>query len=211
MKPQARSYRFLLCVLMVLASLLSGAQRATAQVRLTLDDESQLWIEGSSSVNTFTCDAGTIDGTGFFETQTSPGSREAIAEVTVPVRQFDCGKSRMNQDLYDALKAEAHPQIRFRLSKAELAAPATDTGAYPLPLHVTGKLTIAGAERPVTLAVQGQQQPNGTYRATGSLPLLMSDFGIDPPTALLGLIKAHDKITVRFNLIATPQASSSSN
>lgn len=211
MKPQARSYRFLLYVLLVLTPLLSGAQMATSQIRLRLAEESQLWIEGSSSVNTFTCDAGTIDGTGFLETEASPDSREAVAELTVPVQQFDCGKSRMNQDLYDALKAKTYPQIRFRLSKAELAAPTTDTGAYPLPLRVTGRLTIAGEERPVTLAVQGHQQPNGTYQATGSLPLLMSDFGVDPPTALLGLIKAHDAITVHFNLIAIPQTSSSSN
>lgn len=209
MKPQARTYHVFLYALMVLAPLLSGAQRATSQIRLTLADESQLWIEGSSSVNTFTCEAGTIDGTGLFETQATHS--EAVAEVVVPVRQFDCGKSRMNQDLYDALKAETYPQIRFRLSKAELAAPATDTGAYPLPLRVTGRLTIAGAERPVTLAVQGHQQANGTYRATGSLPLLMSDFGVDPPTALLGLVKAHDAITVHFNLVALPQTSSSSN
>jgi hypothetical protein len=66
-------------------------------------------------------------------------------------------------------------------------------------------LTIAGTERLVSLTVQGQQRANGAYQATGSLPLLMSDFGIDPPTAMLGLIKAHDEITVRFKLIATAQ------
>jgi hypothetical protein len=59
--------------------------------------------------------------------------------------------------------------------------------------------------------VQGQQRADGTYQATGSLPLLMSDFGIDPPTAMFGLIKVHDQITVRFKLIATPQERQNTN
>lgn len=185
--------------------ILSGAQVAESQTRVTLNAESQLWIEGSSSVNSFACKAGTLEGTGIFDTKDTPGPREAVGEVHVPVDRFDCGKARMNKDLYKALQAEAHPQIRFRLKEAKLTAPATDTGSYPLPLRVTGWLTIAGTERLVSLTVQGQQRANGAYQATGSLPLLMSDFGIDPPTAMLGLIKAHDEITVRFKLIATAQ------
>jgi hypothetical protein len=31
----------------------------------------------------------------------------------------------------------------------------------------------------------------------------MSDFNVEPPTALLGLIKADDELTVKFDLIAT--------
>lgn len=127
MKPHYRSRkrRFPLYQLLLIGLLLvlSGAQEAESQTRVTLDAESQLWIEGSSSVNTFTCEAGTLDGSGVFDTQDTPVKREAVAEVHVPVRRFDCGKARMNDDLYQALQAEAHPQIRFLLSEAELTAP----------------------------------------------------------------------------------------
>jgi hypothetical protein len=30
----------------------------------------------------------------------------------------------------------------------------------------------------------------------------MTDFGIDPPSGLLGAVRAHDRITVRFELAA---------
>lgn len=187
--------------LFLLVLLLCGAQTAMSQAYLTLSGESRLWIEGRASVNTFTCDAGFVKGFGLLDPGTTGG--QAVAEIQVPVRQFDCGKSRMNDDFYEALKAEAHPQILFDLTAADLTSQATDEGRYLL--SVTGRLLIAGTVRPATLRVQGQQQLDGSYRATGSLPLLMSDFSIDPPTALLGLIKAHDAITVHFDLIAIPQ------
>lgn len=188
--------------------LLSSTQGADAQPRVTLADESQLWIEGSSSVNTFTCAAGTVDGTGIFARPSAP--RDVTAEVWIPVRQLDCGKARMNNDLYTALNAQVHPHILFRLDEAHLVTSATDDDGMSY-LRATGQLTIAGVERTIALNLQGHQRPDGTYRATGSLPLRMSDFGIDPPTALLGLIKAHDRITVRFDLIATTQLANYTN
>lgn len=184
-----------------LLGLLCSAQPAMSQAYLTLSGESRLWIKGSSSVNTFTCEAGSIQGFGLLDPV--PSGRQAVAEVQVPVRQFDCGKPRMNEDFYKALKAEALPQILFDFTAAELTSQVADEGRYLV--SVTGRLLIAGTERPARLRVQGQQRLDGSYRATGSLPLLMSDFGIDPPTALLGLIKAHDVIVVYFDLIAIPQ------
>ena len=182
---------------------LIGTPAATSQTRVALADDSRLWIDGSSSVNTFTCTAGTVEGSGVFHASRPSDTLPAEVEVRVPVRRFDCGKARMNSDLYDALRAEAHAHIRFRLDEAAWTAPTAEDDAYDL--HITGRLTIAGTERPVALTAQGRQRPDGAYGATGSLPLRMSDFGIDPPSALFGLIKAHDDITVRFDLVATPQ------
>jgi hypothetical protein len=38
----------------------------------------------------------------------------------------------------------------------------------------------------------------------GSLQVRMTDFGVEPPTALFGLVKAHDDILIRFHLMADP-------
>jgi len=43
-------------------------------------------------------------------------------------------------------------------------------------------------------------------RAEGALPLLMTDFGVKPPTALLGTLRTANKITVKFSLFVGPQA-----
>ena len=43
-------------------------------------------------------------------------------------------------------------------------------------------------------------QPDGSIALTGSLSLLMTDFGVEPPTAMLGMMKTADQVTVKFEL-----------
>ena len=169
---------------------------AAAQVQVTLAPESQMWIEGRSTVDRFTCATDAVEGRGML------ASEKPTASLFVPVTQFDCGKARMNQDMYDALKADMHPTIRFTLGAVE--AVDTPSPLSDLKLHVAGYLTIAGTVRQVALEVRSQPLADGRYRATGALPLKMTDFGIEPPTALLGLVRAHDDIVVRFDLVAVP-------
>jgi len=45
-----------------------------------------------------------------------------------------------------------------------------------------------------------QQQHDGTLRAQGALPILMTDFGITPPTALFGVVRTEDRLVVKFDL-----------
>lgn len=187
--------------------LLLGGQPAAGQHQVVVEpEESELLIEGTSTVNSFTCEAEEIEGRARLDSSGQAQRTEATAEVVVPVRQFDCGKQRMNWDLYDALKASAHPFIRFELDTAEVVE--QEPKAYQL--RTSGWLTIAGTEQPVTLEVDAQHLPDGRYRAQGSQPLSMRAFGIDPPSALLGLVKAHDRIVVHFDLIARPMTPTSS-
>lgn len=189
--------------------LASGRQPARAQYQLDLRPESRLWIEGTSTVNAFTCTSEAVEGYGMLvstasntqRVSTAPKAAASQAEVVVPVESFDCGKSRMNRDFYKAMKAEAHPLIRYELEYADIISrPTSEDGLYQL--RVVGRLTIAGNEKSITTTLYGQRLPNGRYHVEGSQPLLMTSFGIDPPSAMLGLVKAHDRILVRFDLVA---------
>jgi polyisoprenoid-binding protein YceI len=110
----------------------------------------------------------------------------------------------MNRDMYEALKASSHPEIGFLLDGVEVVDSNPDGDEYNL--RATGRLSLAGEERQVTLSVRGTNLPDGRLRATGAVDLLMSDFGITPPTALLGLVRARDQITVAFDLFGVREA-----
>lgn len=189
-------HRFHTALLLVALLTTLGAGAASDPLYLALMPESRLWIEGTTNVDAFACEAATVQGIGTFD-------GIAAAEVAVPVAALDCGKRRMNEDLYAALRAEAHPEIRFRLTGVVLEAP-MEGADYRL--RVSGRLALAGAERSVSLPVQARRRTDGTYRASGALAIRMTDFGIDPPTAVLGLVRAHDRITVRFDLVAAARA-----
>lgn len=103
---------------------LAGSLPGSAQYQAYLHPESKLWIEGRTSINEFACEAGDVTGSGRLERQqvtpdTSLGDPEV--EVLVAVRSFECGRSRMNTDLYETLQEEKHPVIRFDLARARIA------------------------------------------------------------------------------------------
>lgn len=180
-----------------------------AQTRIELLPESRLWIDGTSTVNRFTCKAGEIDGYGSIPSPIATialGARAARAEaqLTVPVATFDCGDRRMNRDFRAAMQAEEHPEIVFTLDDAELL-PAKSEAAIASGgrrVRATGWLSIAGVRRHVEAELTAERLADGRLYAVGDLPLRMTDFGIRPPTALMGLVRAHDDIVVRVNLLA---------
>lgn len=69
---------------------------------------------------------------------------------------------------------------------------------------VTGRMTVAGVERPVRMLVRMDELPNGTRKATGSVPILMTDFGITPPRPWMGILRAANEVLVRFEIYVSP-------
>jgi polyisoprenoid-binding protein YceI len=177
---------------LLLALALAGAA-GSALPRYVLEPGSRFWIEGTSTVSGFTCTASDVSGGGEVE------AGHLSAEVRVPVRTFDCGVGAMNRDFQRALRAETHPEIRFVLRHAEASDP---SAAGWSPVRVYGTLEMAGAQRAVTLEAQGRRLGGGRVQVRGSHVLHMTHFGVDPPSGMLGLVRAHDRVVVRFDLRA---------
>lgn len=170
---------------------------ATPQSRYAVDTQSRFWIDGTSTMGRYTCEADAVMGSG----RVLPAGRSVEAEVIVPTAAFDCGNPRMNRDFVDALQAEQHPTIRFRVDRAEILDANPAPGAW-VNVRATGTLRLAGVERPITLDAEGQRLPDGRVRIRGRHPLKMTDFGVEPPTGLLGLVRARDAVVARFDLVA---------
>lgn len=189
--------RTVLVSIMLIATAIWLPPPAGAQEAYVLTPDSRLRIEGTSTVDDFTCEAKDVVGTGRLISGQAR-SADAAVELTVPVGSFDCGKARMNRDMQDALKANLYPNIEFWLEQVEVSGARSESDEYDL--QVTGWLNLAGVTRSVTLDVRGEELPDGRLRARGALTTKMTNFGVTPPTALLGLVRAHDQITVAFDL-----------
>lgn len=189
----------LLAPLALVAALLAGPQPSLGQT-YTVGAGSQFWIDGTSTLGAFACEADEVGGYGRLRERRSAA---LDAEVVIPVRSLDCGVPQMNSDLYEALQGQRHPAIRFVLGAAKAADPGAEGWT---PFRVSGTLRLAGTARRVTLDAEGRTLVDGRVRIRGRHPLRMTDFGIEPPTGLLGLVRAHDAIAVRFDLLAAPAA-----
>ena len=181
--------------------LLTAAARPTSTEQLALQPESRIWVEGSSTVRSFSCAA--TDVSVLVDTR-SPraipllliGDKQVVAmDVKVPAEKIDCGNGTMNEHMKNAIKAVENPRILFRMSTYDItrsAAGATGT--------LQGTLELGGVKRPITITTAGRLD-NDMLRVTGSYALQMSDYGLTPPSLMFGRIKVDDKVTVKFDLL----------
>jgi hypothetical protein len=195
----------MLASLMLVTAAAAGAQ---GTVRMTSRPVSSLAVEGSSNVHDWHCKATSydvfaeLDG-GYARTLAVPQLVKKL-EVKVPVRNLKCGSGKMEENLQKALKADQSPTISYVLSNLAVTPGATSAAVTT---KATGKLTINGAERVVAMEVVAEKQADGSIRARGELPILMTDFGMKPPTAMMGAMKVGNAVTVKFDLLVAPAGS----
>lgn len=179
----------------------------------------ELWIEGSASIVDYTCRAEQLSGNGNIENISEPeenvrGHGDVAISVSVPVRSLECGKRAMNKDMYEALKSKKYPNINYRLLEAVLETDSAvaaneysegtngnnrDEGNW-MNIKTTGILEIAGVKDTTIVHVKGQLLDQSRFQVKGSKQIDMRTFDIKPPTALMGLIKASNELTVHFNV-----------
>lgn len=194
MTTARRTARLGLCVApLALTALTSFAQ-------LNLQPDSRVWLDGTSTVRSFSCSAKEVEAT-------IPASADAVnallsgekavesAVVRIPAARLDCGNATMNAHMLKALRAGESPIIEFRVDSYDLT-PAAGAIAGKL----TGTLTIGGTTRPVAIAAIGRKDGAG-LRVTGSHPVMMKEYGLKPPTLMMGTLKVNELVKVNFDLL----------
>lgn len=190
---------------LALTALFTIAGSASAQsIRLAVAPDSKLWVEGGSNLHGWSCKASSIDAMidvdEAFLKSASPTQLKKV-QVKVPVRNLKCGHGGMDNNLYKALKADDSPDISYILGTFDVVPGANDV----FTVKSVGTLKIAGTEKSVNMDVTATKLADGSVRADGELPLLMTDFGVKPPTAMFGTLRTDNKVTVKFSLLVGPQ------
>jgi YceI-like domain len=198
-------------------ALLATPTAATAQggatLRVPVRSDSRLWLEGSSNVRDWTCSATSMEALIDMDARTMDSQDLQVVarsirsvNVKVPVRMLKCGDRHMEANMYHALKAPAPPAMSYIVAKFD-AIP--QIAADGISMEVTGRLSMAGVERSVQMTVATERMRDGTRRARGSVPILMTDFGITPPRPWMGILRTADKVLVQFEIFVSPRAMAS--
>lgn len=114
------------------------------------------------------------------------------ASFEAKVESIKSGTKAMDQNTYKAMKSEQFPKISFS---------STSVKSAENHLEVSGKLTIAGTSKTIHMKLNREKWSEETMTVSGSYSLKMSDYGIDPPRAMLGTIRTGDEVTISFNII----------
>jgi hypothetical protein len=180
---------------------IAGAVRTVQPLPLAMDT-ARVTLSGTSNVHDYTAWTDTVrvtrvvlapggDPQTWRDDVVKPGVVQHF-EIAIPVATLTSRDAGLDQKMYEALKADTNRDIVFRLARLEPAS----TGV----LLAIGKVRVAGVEREVVMPLQVQNRDE-TLVVKGRVPLLMTDFGITPPTAMLGILKTDPKVMVSFEVV----------
>lgn len=168
-------------------------------VKWILSKQCTLKVNGSTNVNKFSC---TIPE--YAQPDTLILTREnkqrpvkIKGAMILDVQKFDCKNAMMTNDLRKTLKAKLYPKLTVTFESLSSYPDATTPGAA-----IKGMVTIelAGAIKRFEVDYQYVATGEKMLRLIGTKKVNFSDFNIDPPKRLGGMIKTNNELSVEFML-----------
>lgn len=164
---------------------------------VVISPESQLFIEGKTNVNQFSCnfDIDQIDKP--IPVKFKPHNDILIfdnANLVLSNHCFDCGHKGINNDFRALLKTDQYPKITLTL--LEIEQPWNSEAE----LEAKIKLNIAGKTNTYHINLKHTSGNTETF-VNGKLKLNIKDFNIEPPKKMLGLVVVNEMIEINFQLV----------
>lgn len=125
------------------------------------------------------------------------------SEFEVDLSTLTSDQERRDNRLKDEwLQSATYPMATFK-STSISQMPQNYVEGFGVTLTVEGELTIRDVTKPAVFEVTAKLE-NGMITGTAVAELLMSDFGVEPPT-MLGLFSVEDAFQVQVEFVATEQ------
>ncbi|WP_372650486.1 YceI family protein [Draconibacterium sp.] len=138
-------------------------------------------------------------------------SADENQQISIESIKFSCLAESITSDnkimdnkAHKALDSDDHPKISF-------SADATVSATTNSLTKTKGKLQIAGKEKEVELEFTVAEAKDDQFKVSGKIPVKMSDFGIDPPTAMMGTLKTGDEVFIHFDIVLQNMQTSKAN
>jgi hypothetical protein len=134
------------------------------------------------------------------------GKVQAKAEVFIAVRSLKSVKEdgtpydeAMDRVMYEHLKADTDPKARITYHLTDLTLKEIPKSKdAPYVFEAKGNVVVAGVTNQVTTPVNVLPQGDKKLKITGGGAMKMTDFKMQPPTALAGALKTGDEVKLSF-------------
>jgi hypothetical protein len=184
----------MILILTVAAGLMGSSSSERGSWIIEMD--SKLAIRGSTNINEFVCKIDYYCGSDTLQFVRNPKDQRLIFSsnrMTIPIKDFDCGARQISNDFFKTLKSDTYPElsIQFRTLdnpfNQKISAGVVD-------------ITLAGVTTTYTVCYRVRIDKNIVY-LNGVHPVNFSDFKLEAPKKLQGLIKVKEVLNVEFNLV----------
>jgi len=186
MKKLNRSLVIIVCLLLININMYSQSYSLSKT-------NSTITVSGTSSLHDWDVISNNFSGKMELKDFTV-GHLESL-EVYLATETLKSGKNAMYKKTYKALKTNEFNNIKFKMVEIKSKKRINDSA---FELRIAGEMTICGITKTKTINLLLSKMGNA-LNATGSCTMKMTDFNIEPPTALLGAITTGDDITIKFD------------
>lgn len=194
-----KTYNLKFALLISISMLITGS--VASQVLKIAPKSSVITINGTSNLHDWKSKSETIKG----ELILAGENQVKSFSLDIPVKSIKSGEKLMDSKTYETFNADRHPNISFRLTDVSNL----QINGNNVNVVFNGNLTMAGATKKIAIKATGKNIKAGTYTFNGSVNLKMTDFKMQPPTALLGTMKVGDGVKLAFDITLEEQAQAS--
>lgn len=194
-KPIKSISRLMLACLLTL----SVAITLNAQTNYTIKDKPSLSISGTSTLHDWDMSSSTATCNATFVLNAAAQITGVNAiNFSMPVADLKSKHTAMDNNAYKALNKDKNPNITFVLTPGTVSIANAGGGNYTLKCR--GKLSIAGSTVDTDLTANCKVNADKTITVTGSKNISMKDYGVKPPSFMMGAVKTGNDIVLKFNL-----------
>jgi len=184
--------QFSKAMIMTLACFIMLGTITQAQTLRINSKLSTMTIFGTTNIHNFKSNVQLIKG----ELTVNSAKKVQSLNVEIPVRSIKSGEKLMDNKTYEAFKESKFPTISFSI----IDVAALQISGDDINVTVDGNLTIAGITKRISIKATGKNSRPGVYTFKGSVALKMTDFNMKPPTAMLGVMKVGNAITLNYDV-----------
>lgn len=182
-------------------SQVSYSSNTVKSLKVVLEKNSNLVINGKTNVNKFQC---AYEGALPYDTMAVEvnGADNKFfidnAQASVQVKRFDCGAGGITNDFRDLLKADQHPLLKinilsFTMKPSDESDHQWDQGKAEVEFTIAGESVVY----PVNFDILDQDHDQFYV---GTLTIDITDFSLQPPSKFLGLLVVNKEVEIDFKI-----------
>lgn len=179
--------------------MLLSVQFSVAQTYNLSNNSSTLKVDGTSNLHDWSITSNNQKGKMTAEVNDGKVTKIQALEFSVATESLKSGKSGMDKNTYKALKSDKHKQITFTMNNVKSL---NCSSANSCKATVNGNLNIAGVSKSVDITFDIKVS-GSSITLNGNRKIKMTDYKVDPPTAMLGTITTGNEVNVIFKSVFT--------
>jgi hypothetical protein len=190
---------WIVIVFFLLAGFAPSPEKGILIHRLIVQPASKLTIDGKTNVNAFQCAITQYLGQDTLVLLEGKNKRPVFTKgfVGLEAAGFDCGMQVMTNDFRKTIKSKEFPVVSIEFISFEKAP------KYGVEEEFKGKMKIslAGLTKPFEMTCTIKAESTGYIHLKGGRRFTFSDFNLEAPSHMMGLVKVHNDLDVSFHLV----------